>query len=111
MAQSLVSLLVHIVFSVKNRMNLIKPETEPELFAYMAGALKNLESPCLAINGTDKHVHLLVLQLKNIALSRLVGELKKSSSKWIKTKGTAYRTFPGKMVTVHFPLASRTYRH
>jgi REP element-mobilizing transposase RayT len=30
---------------------------------------------------------------KNVALSALVGELKKSSSKWIKTKGAGLRDF------------------
>ena len=93
MAQTLVSLLVHIVFSTKNRANLITPEIEPELFPYMTGILKNHESPCLAINGTANHVHLLISQSKNTALSDLIGELKRDSSKWIKTKGAAFRNF------------------
>ena len=37
MAQTLVSLLVHIVFSTKHRAELITPEIEPELFAYLGG--------------------------------------------------------------------------
>ena len=93
MAQTLVSLMVHVIFSTKNRLNLITPEIEPELFPYMAGILKNHDSRCLAINGTPNHVHLLVSQSKNIALSRLIGEMKKSSSKWIKTKGPALKHF------------------
>jgi putative transposase len=93
MAQTLVDLLVHVVFSTKNRMKLITPEIESGLFAYMAGTLKNLESPCLAINGTVDHVHLLISQSKNIPLSRLVGELKKSSSRWIKTKSPNHTSF------------------
>ncbi len=93
MAQTLVNVLVHIVFSTKNRRDLIDAEIEPELHAYMAGILKNLGSPCLAINGTANHVHLLVAPSKNIALSRLVGEVKKGSSKWIKTKGLHLRRF------------------
>ncbi len=93
MAQTLVSLLVHVIFSTKDRQNLIEPEIEPELFAYMAGTLKNYESRCLAIGGTPNHVHLLISQSKNIALSRVIGELKKSSSKWIKAKGPAFLHF------------------
>lgn len=93
MSQSLVSLLVHLVFSTKHRANLITPEVEPELFAYMAGILKHYESPCLAMNGTANHVHILISQSKNVALSFLIGELKKSSSLWIKTKGLAFRRF------------------
>ena len=37
MAQTLVSLMVHVVFSSKNRQPLITPEVEPELYAYMGG--------------------------------------------------------------------------
>jgi len=72
---------------------MITPEVEPELYAYPGGTLKNLDSYCLAAGGTSNHVHLLISQSKNIALSRLMEEIKKSSSKWIKTKGAAFRTF------------------
>ena len=47
MAQTLVSLMVHIIFSTKNREPFITPEIEPELFAYMGGILKNHESRLL----------------------------------------------------------------
>lgn len=93
MAQTLVSLLVHVIFSTKDRKNLLTRDIEQELYAYMAGILKNLDSRCLAVNGTANHVHLLISQSKNVALSRLLAELKKSTSKWIKTKGPAFRTF------------------
>jgi len=72
---------------------MITPEVEPELYAYVGGTAKNLDSPCLGIGGTSNHVHLLISPSKNIALSRLMEEIKKSSSKWIKTKGTALRSF------------------
>ena len=36
MAQTLVSLLIHLIFSTKRRQPLITPEIEPELFAYSA---------------------------------------------------------------------------
>lgn len=93
MAQTLVNLLVHVVFSTRGRRNLVEPEIEPTLFAYMGGTLKNLGSPCLAIGGTANHVHLLIALSKKSALSEVVGELKKSSSKWIKSKGKAYAQF------------------
>jgi REP element-mobilizing transposase RayT len=93
LAQTLVSLLVHLVFSTKNRVDFITPDIEPDLFAYFSGILNRHESRCLAVGGTANHVHLLVSMSKNIALSALVGELKKSSSKWIKTKGKEFRDF------------------
>ena len=72
---------------------MITQEVEPELYAYMAGTAKNLDSPCLAVGGTNNHVHLLISQSKNIALSHLMEEIKKSSSKWIKAKGLGLRSF------------------
>ena len=93
MSQTLVSLLVHVVFSTKNRADLITPDVEPDLFAYLSGTLKQLESRCVAAGGTANHVHLLVSLSKNHALSAVIGELKRSSSKWVKTKGPQFRDF------------------
>ena len=93
MVQTLVSLLVHMVFSTENRSNTIKSEVEPELHAYMGGVLKDKWCRALTVNGTANHVHLLVSMTKNLPLSSVVGELKKSSSKWIKTKGGQFRGF------------------
>ena len=93
MPQSLVSLLVHVVFSTKHRAGLIAPEIEADLFAFMAGVLKNHDSRLLAANGTDNHVHLLISQSKKIALSFLIQELKKSTSKWIKAQNIKYKDF------------------
>jgi putative transposase len=93
MAQTLTSLLVHIIFSTKNRVGLITPEVEPDLFAYIGGILKNNESRLLDAGGTSDHVHLLVSQSKNIALSVLLQEMKQGSSSWIKTQGDAFRNF------------------
>lgn len=93
MAQTLVSLITHVIFSTKNREPLITPETEPELFAYIGGVLKNNESHLLDAGGTADHLHLLISQSKNIALSLLMKDVKKDSSRWIKTKGRAFRNF------------------
>jgi len=93
MAQTLTSLLIHVVFSTKHRADLITPEVEPDLFAYIGGILKNEKSGLLASGGTMNHVHLLISQSKNVALSDLVKEIKQSSSKWIKTQGKEFAEF------------------
>jgi putative transposase len=93
MAQTLVSLYVHVVFSTKNRANIISPEIENELWSYLGGILNNNKSKLLASNGTENHIHLLISLSKNIGLSELVGDIKRDSSKWIKTKGEKYQKF------------------
>ena len=93
MAQTLVKIYVHIVFSTKNRGELILSEIERELFAYIGGVLRKHQSVLLAANGTSNHIHLLISLSKNIALSDLLRELKKASSYWIKTKDTKFKSF------------------
>ena len=93
MAQTLTRILVHLIFSTKDRTPIITPEIEPELFAYMGGISREHGSPLLAAGGMPDHVHLLVSLSKNIALSELVQHVKKDSSKWIKTKAPEFRGF------------------
>jgi putative transposase len=93
MSQTLTKLLVHVIFSTKNRARIITTEIEAHLFAYIGGILKNHESRLLDAGGTSDHVHLLISQSKNLALSQLLKEIKKSSSFWIKTQGELFRKF------------------
>jgi len=93
MSQTLTSLMVQLVFSTKNREQIITPEVEPELFAYIGGILRNYESVLLDAGGTSDHVHLVVSQSKNIALSGLLKEIKGASSSWIKSQGRWFRNF------------------
>lgn len=93
MPQSLASIPIHIIWSTKGREPFIKPEIEMELFSYMAAIFREHESPALTINGTEDHVHSLVILSRKITVAKLVEEVKKSSSKWIKTKGEFYRNF------------------
>ena len=93
MAQTLVSLYVHIIFSTKNRMNLITPEIEPDLFSYIGGILNNNKSKLLTANGTSDHVHLLISLSKNLGLSKLVGDIKRDSSVWIKKQDSQFNSF------------------
>jgi REP element-mobilizing transposase RayT len=85
--QSLASVLVHLVFSTKNRVPLISELVEPELYAYLGDIFRAHKSPLLDGNGTADHVHLLFSLARTIAIADLVEEVKKGSSKWLKTKG------------------------
>lgn len=88
MPQSLVTNLIHLVFSTKHRRPSIPIQVRPRLFAYQAGILKECDSPAIVIGGVDDHVHILFSLSKNHALKAIVEEVKKSSSKWMKSDGT-----------------------
>jgi putative transposase len=93
MPQSLSSILIHLIFSTKNREPFITPDIENELYPYMATIFKAMKSPALIINGTDDHVHTLHFLSRVITIADLVEEVKTKSSKWIKTKGQEFRSF------------------
>ncbi len=93
MPQSLSSILIHLIFSTKNREPLIGPEVETELYPYMASIFKAMKSPALTINGASDHVHTLFSLSRVITIADLVEEVKTESSKWIKRRGREFRNF------------------
>ena len=88
MSQSYVQFYTHIVFHTKNNMKFIRKEIEDELYSYLGGILRNYKSIPLQIGGTSDHVHMLCTLPKTMTPADLVEEVKKNSSKWIKTKGS-----------------------
>lgn len=93
MSQSLVKNLIHLVYSTKDRRPLIAESVREGLFAYQAGIFKQWDSPALVIGGVEDHVHALFSLSKNHALKTIVEEVKKGSSKWIKTQGSSFQNF------------------
>ena len=88
MSQSLSQIWVHIIFSTKNRYPFLKDlSVRTRTYNYMGAVCANLKCKVIAINGVEDHVHLLISLHKNISISELVEEVKKSSSKWVKSLG------------------------
>jgi REP element-mobilizing transposase RayT len=94
MPQSLSRMLIHIVFSTKNRQRLITEKIEPELYAYIGRVLiDECELPALIIGGDKDHLHLLIVMSRTYSMAHIVEMINKRSSKWIKTKGEEFRMF------------------
>src|ERR1700743_3371075 len=84
MPQSLSLLLVHIIFSTKDRVPLLKKQIRPDLFAYLATVVRNAGCECYRVGGFDDHVHLAVRLSSTLGVAKLIETLKSSSSKWMK---------------------------
>ncbi|WP_282125794.1 IS200/IS605 family transposase [Marinifilum flexuosum] len=93
MGQSLSKVYVHITFSTKNRQPIIDAEIEKPLYDYMGGICKGLECNPVRIGGYSDHIHILCILSKKITQMKLLEELKKQSSIWIKSKGVKYHDF------------------
>jgi putative transposase len=90
MASTLTKVLIHFTFSTKQREDLIPAELEPDLYAYVGGIGRRMDSPLLAMGGTANHVHMLVSLGKRTTQSDLMLNVKRDSSKWIHTQGVTF---------------------
>lgn len=86
MSQSLADIILHIVFSTKDRYPYIQSDIENELFQYICGVCRNHDCPVIQINGMPDHVHVLLQLGRTISVSKIIAEMKSSSSCWIKKK-------------------------
>jgi Transposase and inactivated derivatives len=93
MPQSLSKVYVHIIFSTKNRQNLIDDSVKNSLFEYLGGICRGLDCNPLKVGGYHDHIHVICTLSRKIAQMTLLEELKKQSSIWIKTKGKQYSDF------------------
>ncbi|HSH95259.1 MAG TPA: IS200/IS605 family transposase, partial [Roseimicrobium sp.] len=91
--QSLANIVVHLVFSTKNRRAILRDEERSDVHAYITGVLKNHESPLIEINSVRDHIHILFSQSKNHAPAKIVEQVKTSSSGWIKERHACYSDF------------------
>jgi REP element-mobilizing transposase RayT len=59
----------------------------------MAEVFGAMNSTALLIGGTSDHIHCLSRLSRTVTIAGLVEEVKKQSSRWIKTQGREYRSF------------------
>jgi len=94
MPQSLANILLHIIFSTKERRPFFQnPDLRDEMHRYLAGISAHLNCPTIIVGGATDHVHLLASQSRTIALAEWVKELKRASSLWAKEKSPQWNPF------------------
>ena len=93
MPQSLSKVYVHITFGTKNRENTIDDSIQERLFDYIGGTCKGMDCKPVKIGGHYDHIHILCLLSRTVAQTQLLENIKKESSKWIKTIGDKYINF------------------
>lgn len=94
MSQSLSRNWMHAIFSTKHRVAFLRDHSIAQnMHAYLAKVCQELQSPAALIGGVEDHVHILYNQSKNISTAELIGEIKRESSKWVKTCGAHLRDF------------------
>jgi putative transposase len=88
MSQSLSRILLHIIFSTKNRFPFLTDrEMQTRMHGYLARVFNENDSPAIEVGGTENHVHILCLLSRNHAVSEIIKNAKVYSSIWAKTLG------------------------
>src|SRR5687768_14345343 len=94
MPQSLAQVYLHIVFSTKERRPFLRDASvRDEVHNYLGGTCNNLDCPVLRVGGVADHVHILCRLGRSISIADLVRELKRESSKWLKTRAPELADF------------------
>ena len=90
MSSTLTRILIHIVFSTRDRIPLITPDFRGELYEYIRGIVHRKGASLFEIGGMPDHVHVLVQIDPTKLLSDLVQCVKGGSSRWVKTHSKSF---------------------
>jgi REP element-mobilizing transposase RayT len=93
MPQSLSLVVIHVIFSTKERRPLLDATTRPKLHAYLATVARNAGCEAYRVGGVGDHVHLAIRLSRTVTIAKLVEELKTSSSRWLKTQSSDLAVF------------------
>ncbi len=81
MAQSLAKILVHGVFSTKDRQPFFRdPDLRERLHSYLGGILLDLDCQPVIVGGVDDHVHFLCALSRTLEPAAMIKEIKRGSS-------------------------------
>ncbi len=93
MPQSLSLVIIHVIFSTKDRHPFLDPDARPKLHAYLATVARNIGCEAYRVGGVADHVHLAIRLSRTVTIANLVQELKTASSKWLKMQSPALADF------------------
>jgi putative transposase len=92
MPQSLSKVILHMIFTTKNREPWLDREVRPRMDAYIATICRDLGAEFVRVGGVADHVH-IVTTLRTASQAQFIEQIKKASSKWIKALDARYRGF------------------
>jgi len=93
MPQSLSRVILHIIFSTRNREPWIDLAIRPRMHAYLATICRDLGAQALRVDGVADHVHIVTTLPRTLSQAEMIEQVKKTSSKWIKILDPRYRGF------------------
>jgi len=93
MPQSLSKVVIHIIFSTRDRHPWLDANVRPRMHAYLATICRDAGAKAFRVGGVADHVHLVTTLPRTLSQADMLEGLKKNSSKWIKGLAIDYRHF------------------
>ena len=93
MSQSLSKIYLHIIFHTKTTSPTIREVDLQRMHAYIGQLVNDTGCINIWVDGVDDHVHILCLLGREVTIAHLVEEVKRNSSRWIKSIDPVYRNF------------------
>ena len=93
MPQSLSKIYIHLIFHIKTTSPEIRDEEIERVYSYIGQLVNTTGCYVIQVGGIGDHVHILFLLSKNVSISHVVEEVKRNSSRWIKSIAPHYEKF------------------
>ena len=93
MPQSLSNILIHLIWSTKDRHPWLEPGIREKTHAFLAGAVRQYDCEAYRVGGVADHVHLAVRLSRTLSVADLVKEVKTASNKWLKEQDPTFTGF------------------
>ena len=89
MSHTYTNILIHALFSTKDRRPWLNAEVREEVFRYRGGAVNELGGQ----HGPSDDVHMLLVQPPTLSIATFMGKIKSNSSGWVKHHWQDRRNF------------------
>ena len=93
MSHTASNLLVHLIFSTKERKPVISTDIKEDLCAYLGGIVREMGGVALIVNGTADHVHMLVRIPTGHSIAEVARVVKANSSRWVHERRPEHKDF------------------
>jgi REP element-mobilizing transposase RayT len=76
MSHTYTNILIHALFSTRDRHPWLTPEIRDEAFSYLGGTINELGGQSLLVNGPRDHVHMLFVQPRTLSIAAVMEKVR-----------------------------------
>jgi len=93
MPHTYTDVLIHFIFSTKDRAPLIANEIRERVIGYLGGIIRELKGSPMSINAVADHVHALIRMPSDVSPAEMIRVVKTNSSRWVHEQWPAQESF------------------